>query len=102
MTLDSVATVYRPIMYSMPISVLYFICYILIMPIALMNLVTAITVQSAIQLEDETAQFVKDFEQAEKRRIVQELRLMFTHLDQDNNAVITLDEIEDAPEAIQS
>ncbi|CAE8648393.1 unnamed protein product, partial [Polarella glacialis] len=94
---DSVASVYHPLVIHKPVLVIYFGLIIMFVPIALMNLVTAVLVEGAM----EQAQQDKDVEKADlKQKVMADLPHLFAvfdELDADGSGFITREEMEQVP-----
>merc|ERR1711998_493123 len=71
----------------------YFISFMLVASIALMNLVTAIMVESSIQRAKEDREVQSSWELSEKRTLIPKLQQMFQGFDVDGSGEIDLDEI---------
>mmetsp|Transcript_47938 Transcript_47938/g.111843 ORF Transcript_47938/g.111843 Transcript_47938/m.111843 type:complete len:601 (-) Transcript_47938:11-1813(-) len=100
-TLDSVGGIYKPIIRAYPILVLYFCAFIFIVSIALMNLVTAIMVESALD-QSKLDKAVRRQKQLEKKRDeVGKLRIMFHDLDTDGSGMLSGDELLSAPDEVK-
>lgn len=98
---DSIGSVYRPVIRENMWSFFYFISVILILSIALMNLVTAVMVNSSLEMAGEDKEAKKAWEAARKAKQMEQLKEMFFELDEDGSGELTLDEIENAPEEAQ-
>jgi len=91
-TLDSIAGIYGPLIDDNWWLMLYFLPIILILPVALMNLVTAVLVEAAMTMGKEDA----DIERSLKRRMLEqvepEIHLAFQKMDKDKSG--SLDQME--------
>jgi hypothetical protein len=95
---DSIAAVYRPlIMHRGPIVFFYFVLVLLVMAIALVNLVTALMVESALAMAEEDKDAKKAWEAAKKKKQMEQLKTMFQDLDEDGSGELSMDEIDSAP-----
>lgn len=92
-TLDSMNVIYMPLIQEMPILAIYFFSLILIVSIVLMNLITAVVVNSALESALKDKELIAVHEALEKKKMVQELRNLFLRLDHDMSGEITKDEI---------
>eukprot|EP00929_Paragymnodinium_shiwhaense_P098654 TRINITY_DN6013_c0_g1_i2.p1 TRINITY_DN6013_c0_g1~~TRINITY_DN6013_c0_g1_i2.p1 ORF type:complete len:594 (-),score=94.64 TRINITY_DN6013_c0_g1_i2:271-2052(-) len=107
LTMDSIAGIYRPLIteaegngFKLVLAV-YFLLYILFVSIALMNLVTAVMVEGAMQQANEDKEFVAKMEVERRKRMLPELREMFATIDIDGSGQVTLEELIDAPEELK-
>eukprot|EP00931_Biecheleriopsis_adriatica_P007427 TRINITY_DN10870_c1_g1_i3.p1 TRINITY_DN10870_c1_g1~~TRINITY_DN10870_c1_g1_i3.p1 ORF type:complete len:650 (+),score=108.41 TRINITY_DN10870_c1_g1_i3:128-2077(+) len=99
-TLDSIGGVYRPLIMQSPFLLVYFMTVLLIMSIALMNLVTAVMVNSALDQASEDKDVKKAYEEVIKRKQTEQLKAMFLELDADGSGELTVDELHEAPEEV--
>jgi Ca2+-binding EF-hand superfamily protein len=100
LTLDSVSGIYRPLVEegSKPVLVLsYFIAYILLVSITLMNLVTAVMVEDAMAQAEKDKAYRARLLQNDRDRLRPELEQMFSNLDKDEDGTIDLNELFNAP-----
>ncbi|CAJ1431558.1 unnamed protein product [Effrenium voratum] len=100
-TLDSVEAVYRPLITHNPVLLSYFMTVILIMAISLMNLVTAVMVNSALDQASEDKDVKRAYEAVQKRKQLERLKIMFLELDSDGSGELTLEELRSAPEEVR-
>jgi len=92
--LDSISDIYTPLIKKQGWLVLYFGAVLLMGPIVLMNLVTAVIVNGAFsQAESDRAQSCVNEAQKEKE-LISELRTIFEHLDDDRSGTVSREEIE--------
>lgn len=97
--LDNVVTIYYPLARHDPILCLYFIALILVVGIVVMNLVTAVVVNSALEQAAQDKTLMKVMEDERRKTFLKELRLVFERLDEDNSGTITPLEIESISDA---
>lgn len=100
-TLDSMAAIYRPLITNIPALAVYFLTFFLLGPIALMNIVTAIMVESSLRTANDDVEARKAWEAMARKQMMPKLRNVFLALDRDGNGEVDLDEIMDAPEEVQ-
>eukprot|EP00929_Paragymnodinium_shiwhaense_P110281 TRINITY_DN7716_c0_g1_i1.p1 TRINITY_DN7716_c0_g1~~TRINITY_DN7716_c0_g1_i1.p1 ORF type:complete len:635 (+),score=126.32 TRINITY_DN7716_c0_g1_i1:177-2081(+) len=104
LTLDSICGVYWPLITEGDKGILaavYFILYILVVSVSLMNLVTAVTVEGALQQAHDDKEFQERLEEERKRRLVPHIREMFAAIDADGSGEVCLDELMNAPEDLK-
>jgi hypothetical protein len=92
-TLDSVASVYNPLVLSQPLLVLYFLPIILIVSISLMNMVTAVLVDGAILHSKADRESERKMLLHKARHEVPVFRALFRQLDTNKSRSITIDEL---------
>jgi len=96
-TMDSVAYVYFPLVRQKPFLALYFIAIVLIVSIALMNLVTAVLVEGALENAQNDKEADKNELQEKLKRAVPRLRQVFLAMDANGDGNVSLEEIEAVP-----
>ncbi|CAK0852900.1 unnamed protein product [Prorocentrum cordatum] len=125
MTLDSVATIYRPLIFAKPWLLVYFLVFLLLGPIALMNIVTAaatattrghgvvvrtpaaagawprIMVESSLRTANEDQEAKKAWENVRRKNMMPKLRNMFLTLDTSGDGEVDLEEVLNAPTEIK-
>merc|ERR1712228_386719 len=101
MTLDSVAGIYRPLISAKPWLLIYFLVFILLGPIALMNIVTAIMVESSLRTANEDQEAKKAWENIRRKNMMPKLRTMFLTLDTSGDGEVDLQEVLNAPSDIK-
>merc|ERR1712232_615521 len=84
-TLDSAGSIYRPLVLEAPLLSFYFLAFILLVSIALMNLVTALMLESAMDSSKEDRDVIQKMKKAEKLGKIQELRGIFQTMDADKS-----------------
>jgi hypothetical protein len=100
-TLDGGYEVYRPLISCRPELAMYFIVFILLGSIALMNLVTAIMVEASLRQAKEDSDAEAAWEALKRKEMAPKLMEMFRALDADESGELELDEILQAPPEIQ-
>jgi len=96
LTLDSIGAIYRPMIMSSEnplVPAVYFILYILVVSIALMNLVTAIMVEGALKQANDDAEYFRKLAEVRKAKMIPLLRDAFVALDTDNSGGLSLQEL---------
>eukprot|EP00929_Paragymnodinium_shiwhaense_P105779 TRINITY_DN7083_c0_g2_i1.p1 TRINITY_DN7083_c0_g2~~TRINITY_DN7083_c0_g2_i1.p1 ORF type:complete len:691 (-),score=125.94 TRINITY_DN7083_c0_g2_i1:562-2634(-) len=94
-TLDSCHLIYRPLIERAPFLVIYFMGVFLIVPIGLMNLITAIIVNGAMELADKDKEAIRVHEEQERRRMIKRFEKLFRKIDTDESGFISKEELAD-------
>eukprot|EP00933_Yihiella_yeosuensis_P004341 TRINITY_DN10870_c1_g1_i3.p1 TRINITY_DN10870_c1_g1~~TRINITY_DN10870_c1_g1_i3.p1 ORF type:complete len:586 (-),score=124.87 TRINITY_DN10870_c1_g1_i3:184-1941(-) len=94
---DSIGGIYRPLIKQNMILFFYFMGTMLILSIALMNLVTAVMVNSSLDQASQDKEAMKAWEAVKKQKQMEQLKLMFLELDEDGSGELSKDEIDSAP-----
>jgi len=92
-TLDSIGSIYRPLIREDPILAFYFMSLILVVGIVLMNLVTAVLVNGALEQAHQNKEAQQALEEKQKKKLMKKLRKMFDRLDEDGSGNITVEEM---------
>eukprot|EP00927_Polykrikos_kofoidii_P075065 TRINITY_DN7111_c0_g3_i1.p1 TRINITY_DN7111_c0_g3~~TRINITY_DN7111_c0_g3_i1.p1 ORF type:complete len:610 (-),score=112.19 TRINITY_DN7111_c0_g3_i1:379-2208(-) len=103
LTLDDAGDVYRPLILansSVP-NLLYFGAFIMIVSITLMNLVTAVMVEGALDQANQDKEAQKEMEVQRQKRLMPRLREMFMLIDEDGSGEVSWEEIKQAPVEMQ-
>jgi len=93
---DSIAGIYSPLCREKPVLVPSFLVLWLVVTVALMNLVTAIIVESAMSQGSEAAEEKANELRKVLRRILPEIEEVFDNLDSDGGGYLTIKEIKEA------
>jgi hypothetical protein len=101
MTLDGMAQIYRPLVEGNPWLVFYFLGFFLVGPVALMNIVTAIMVESSLRTANEDTEAKKAWEAMKKKALLPKLKEIFTGLDLNGDDEVDLEELQVAPDNIK-
>lgn len=91
--MDSIAAVYRPLIDYDWSLIFFFPLVVLVIGIVLMNIVTAVIVNSALQQSSEDRELKKVEEQAQREKLMTSLKQMFDRLDLDGSGMIDLEEL---------
>jgi len=101
-SLDSMSTIYQPLIMEDPLLLCFFLPFILVVSISLMNLVTAVIVEGALEQGKLDREAVKKIKKRVFRKMVPEIRAMFNELDLNDDGTVTLDELTQANENLRS
>lgn len=101
LTLDSIGSIYVPICIAKPWLTFYFASFILVVSVALMNLVTALMVDSALSQSSQDKEAEKAWEVAKRKKALPKLKAMFMMLDEDGSGELELEELRNAPEELR-
>jgi len=96
-TLDSIASVYTPLITFRPWLSVYFGCIVLILSIALMNLVTAVLVEGALESAQHDREAAKHDMREKLVDCVPRLRQIFLSMDADHDGNVSQEEIQKVP-----
>eukprot|EP00929_Paragymnodinium_shiwhaense_P074750 TRINITY_DN38258_c1_g2_i1.p1 TRINITY_DN38258_c1_g2~~TRINITY_DN38258_c1_g2_i1.p1 ORF type:complete len:731 (-),score=147.44 TRINITY_DN38258_c1_g2_i1:556-2748(-) len=92
-TLDNAVYVYAPLIKLDPLLAPFFLTMVVVLSIVLMNLVTAVIVNSAMEQAMQDKEMLKVHQAAEKKKLVKTIREVFERLDEDNSGEVSRDEI---------
>eukprot|EP00929_Paragymnodinium_shiwhaense_P080917 TRINITY_DN42247_c0_g1_i2.p1 TRINITY_DN42247_c0_g1~~TRINITY_DN42247_c0_g1_i2.p1 ORF type:complete len:557 (+),score=91.44 TRINITY_DN42247_c0_g1_i2:392-2062(+) len=101
LTLDSMGNIYRPIILEKPYMFFYFMAFILIVSIALMNLITALMVESAMTQAQGDREANKAYMALKRKKMIGELQILFRRLDADGSGLIDFDELMSADKDVK-
>jgi hypothetical protein len=101
MFLDGGLEGYLDLMEQKPFLSIYFFAFILITSVSLMNLVTAIMVESSLRQAKEDREAQKALDQVKKREMEPFLMRMFHTLDRNVQDELTLEDLVNAPEQVK-
>jgi len=101
MSFDSVGQIYRPMIEADPVLLMYFVPFLLIVSIVLMNLVTAIIVEAFLEHAKQDQEMRKKADEQRVKSMLPHLQSMFGEIDEDRDGNVTLDELERAPDALR-
>merc|ERR1719487_2571681 len=94
MTLDSVSQVYTPLILEGGGAVLlFFVSALLVLAVLLMNLVTAVIVEQAVDTGNREREVKVAYERTRRQRVAGELDELFGEMDTNNDGQLQLDEI---------
>jgi len=92
-TLDNIVLVYKPLIDEDMTLAVYFFGLILIVGIVLMNLITAVIVNGALEQAMQDKDAMKFHEDKQRKKLIKELRKVFLRLDEDSSGQLSKDEI---------
>ncbi|CAJ1390045.1 unnamed protein product [Effrenium voratum] len=90
---DNIVLVYKPLADRDPVLLVYFILVILVVGIVIMNLVTAVIVNSSLEQAAKDKSLLQSIEEQNRKKVVAELRCMFYRLDHDCSGEVSREEI---------
>jgi len=99
-SLDSIGAIYMPLTQAKPFLSIYFVSFTLIAAIALMNLVTAIMVESSMKQANNDHETRKTYQKMQRQKMIPLLQEMFVILDTDETGDLRYDELQNAPEEL--
>ncbi|OLP77097.1 Voltage-dependent N-type calcium channel subunit alpha-1B [Symbiodinium microadriaticum] len=99
-SLDSIGSIYRPLVNHRMFLFFYFIAAILVLAIALLNLVTAVMVNTSLDQASQDKEAKKAWEAAKRKKEVEQLKRLFGEFDEDGSGELTLEELASAPEEL--
>jgi len=100
-TIDSISGIYFPLVKEEPTLIFLFLPAIFVISVTLMNLVTAVIVEGAIQAGKQDADSLRRYRQYQFMKMLPDLRAKFREMDKDGNDLLTLEEVMNAPAAIK-
>mmetsp|Transcript_129806 Transcript_129806/g.252893 ORF Transcript_129806/g.252893 Transcript_129806/m.252893 type:complete len:549 (+) Transcript_129806:59-1705(+) len=98
---DGVTDLYFPLVMEDPVLLLFFIPCILLVSISLMNLVTAVIVEGAIEHAKQDRVATQRYRRRNFKKLMPHLKAMFKEMDRDGSHALTQAEVVDAPEHIK-
>jgi len=92
-TLDNMNLIYMPLVRKCWWLSFFFIAMILVVSLVLMNLITAVVVNSALEQAIEDREAMKAQEDKRKKRLMKDLRRLFYSLDDDQSGYVSKEEM---------
>merc|ERR1719443_2805480 len=88
-TLDSIGHIYTPLCHKQPYLIMYFVIFIILVSVSLMNLVTAVLTQGAIEQRKQDTEVFKAYEHQRVMKLVPYFKNLFHELDEDGSGAFT-------------
>jgi len=99
--MDSIAAIYHPLIVHDLTLLLFFLPFILVVSISLMNLITAIIVEAAIEQGKQDREALARYKQARVKSLLPSLKQLFKDFDADGDETVTISEIKNANEEVR-
>jgi len=96
--MDSIGSIYRPLIQENPSLAVYFVAIILIVAVVFMNIVTAVLVNGALEQAAEDKEMQRSEQEKKKKKLMKQLYDMFARLDEDESGMVDRDELLNATE----
>eukprot|EP00931_Biecheleriopsis_adriatica_P066560 TRINITY_DN40890_c0_g1_i1.p1 TRINITY_DN40890_c0_g1~~TRINITY_DN40890_c0_g1_i1.p1 ORF type:complete len:677 (-),score=120.07 TRINITY_DN40890_c0_g1_i1:2-2032(-) len=93
-SLDNLVMIYGPLAKHDPALCAYFVFLILVVGIVVMNLVTAVIVNSALEQTAQDKDLLKTMDEKHRKQVLKDLRRVFLRLDHDHSGEISRTEIQ--------
>jgi DNA integrity scanning protein DisA with diadenylate cyclase activity len=93
LTMDSVGGIYQGMIPEQPFFAFYSMSFIVIVSIVLMNLVTAVIVESSLEQANQDKEMRKAHEAARVKKIIPAIQKAFEEMDEDGDGTLTLVEV---------
>ena len=100
-TFDSIADIYTPIMLAEPLVSFFFVSYMLIVGIALMNLLTAIIVEGSMEQSRNDLEVAAALKDEMMKKYLPRLYQVFMEIDADGSGSLDLEELQNASESVR-
>ena len=100
-TFDSIADIYTPIMLAEPLVSFFFVSYMLILGIALMNLLTAIIVEGSMEQSRNDLEVAAALKDEMMKKYLPRLYQVFMEIDADGSGSLDLEELQNASESVR-
>lgn len=90
---DNIVHVYKPLGDRDPLLLAYFVVVILVVGITIMNLVTAVIVNSSLEQVAKDKSLLQTIEEQNRKKVLADLRAMFYRMDYDGSGEVSREEI---------
>ena len=97
---DDSSSLYTPLMQSKPYLSIFFISFMMVVGLSVMNLLTAVIVEGALEQARKDIEVQEMYEREVKKRMLPRLLKMFVEIDTNGDGEITREEISEAPEEV--
>eukprot|EP00440_Ansanella_granifera_P039644 gb/GFBE01042999.1/.p1 GENE.gb/GFBE01042999.1/~~gb/GFBE01042999.1/.p1 ORF type:complete len:552 (+),score=131.31 gb/GFBE01042999.1/:1-1656(+) len=94
---DSVAGIYMPIIVQRPWLVIYFVLLLLMVSVALMNLVTAVLVEGALENASNDKELERHDLKTKVKKTIPKIMALFAEYDDDGSGTLTREEVAQVP-----
>eukprot|EP00440_Ansanella_granifera_P050368 gb/GFBE01054588.1/.p1 GENE.gb/GFBE01054588.1/~~gb/GFBE01054588.1/.p1 ORF type:complete len:535 (+),score=120.48 gb/GFBE01054588.1/:1-1605(+) len=101
-TFDSIGAIYSPMIARDPMLMILFLPFLLIVSISLMNLVTAVIVEGAIDQGKQDRDVMAVHKKQQIKAMIPALTAMFQELDDDGSGTLTVDELTSCDEELKA
>jgi len=101
-SMDGMSDIYYPLILEDPVLLMFFLPFILVVSISLMNLVTAVIVESAIEQGKQDRDLQRLYKQEEMKKMMPDLQKLYEDLDENKDGRVTLDEIREASDDLKN
>jgi len=91
--MDSVSSIYRPLILQEPFLAIYFVAVILVVAVVLMNIVTAVLVNGAVEQANQDREQKKMQEDKRRKELMRSLKDCFARLDEDGSNFVDREEL---------
>lgn len=96
-TMDAIANVYYPLVLHKPALIIFFLPLLMFLSIGLMNLVTAVLVEHALEHASQEAELARSTQKQQIKSTLPDLLEVFQGLDTDGSGTLTRQELADVP-----
>jgi hypothetical protein len=99
--LDSISSIYRPLVEERGVVLVYFIMYLFLVSIASMNLLVAIIIESYSEQAKTEAEVDKAYRKEKQQELLPKIASMFEQLDVDDSRTLTKEELFKSSESVR-